>query len=230
MRVTLPSSGKAAKMPVITMPTMPPTPWQGKTSSVSSSVDLVRRCTAMLLMTLATRPMKMLSGTVTKPAAGVMATRPTTAPMQAPRAEGFLPRNQSKKIQPSMAAALAVLVVAKATAAVPLAARRTAGVEAEPAEPEHAGAQEHVRDVGRRDAPLLHVPRPRPSTIAPASAANPADMCTTVPPAKSFTPQLKKRPSGVPRHVRQRAVDQEAEQAHEQQSKPRTAPARRTSR
>ena len=37
--------------------------------------------------------------------------------------------------------------------------------------------------------------RLRPSTMAPASAASPADMWTTVPPAKSFTPQLKKRPS-----------------------------------
>ena len=36
----------------------------------------------------------------------------------------------------------------------------------------------------------------RPRTIAPASAAKPADMCTTVPPAKSITPHLKKSPSG----------------------------------
>ena len=36
----------------------------------------------------------------------------------------------------------------------------------------------------------------RPSRIAPASAAQPADMCTTVPPAKSFTPILWRKPSG----------------------------------
>src|SRR5882762_2969804 len=65
----------------------------------------------------ATVPMKIPEGTVTKPAAGVMATRPTTAPMQNPRAEGFLPRAESKNTHASPAAAEAVLVVAKAEAA-----------------------------------------------------------------------------------------------------------------
>jgi len=36
----------------------------------------------------------------------------------------------------------------------------------------------------------------RPKTMAPASAANPADMCTTVPPAKSSTPICRRKPSG----------------------------------
>ena len=48
-----------------------------------------------------------------------MATRPTTAPMHAPSADGLLPLIQSKNIQPSIAAADAVFVVAKASAAVP---------------------------------------------------------------------------------------------------------------
>ena len=108
-----------AKIPVITMPTMPPTPWQGKTSSVSSSVDRVFQCTARLLTTLATTPMTIDSRIVTKPAAGVIATRPTTAPMHAPKAEGLFPFIQSKNIQESMAAADAVLVVANARTAVP---------------------------------------------------------------------------------------------------------------
>ena len=51
-----------------------------------------------------------------------MATNPTTAPMQAPIADGFRPHIQSKNIQPSIAQADAVLVVANARAAVPLAA------------------------------------------------------------------------------------------------------------
>ena len=70
-------------------------------------------------MMLATSPITTLSRTETKPAAGVIATRPTTAPIQAPIAEGFRPRIQSKKIQPSMAAAEAVFVVAKAMAVGP---------------------------------------------------------------------------------------------------------------
>ena len=40
-------------------------------------------------------PMTMLAAIETKPAAGVIATRPTTAPMQAPIADGFRPRIQS---------------------------------------------------------------------------------------------------------------------------------------
>ena len=62
----------------------------------------------------ATTPMKILCGIATKPAAGVMATRPTTAPIQNPRTEGFLPLNTSKNIHDKPAAAAAVLVVANA--------------------------------------------------------------------------------------------------------------------
>src|SRR4051812_26342069 len=71
----------------------------------------------MLLTIAATVPMNRLDGMVTKPAAGVMATRPTTAPIQNPRAEGFFPLTESKRTQQSPAAADAVFVVAKADAA-----------------------------------------------------------------------------------------------------------------
>src|SRR3954463_13385189 len=62
-------------------------------------------------------PINKLDGIVTKPAAGVMATRPTTAPIQNPSAEGFLPLTASKRTQHKPAAAEAVLVVANAEAA-----------------------------------------------------------------------------------------------------------------
>src|SRR3954469_18156721 len=102
------------------MPTMPPTPWHGNTSSVSSSVDaLFFQCTQRFEMTLAQLPMKMLSPTLTYPAAGVIATRPTTAPTHAPSADGFWPRVPSKKIHASAAEADAVLVVATPIAAWP---------------------------------------------------------------------------------------------------------------
>lgn len=65
-------------------------------------------------MIAATIPMNMLWGIATKPAAGVMATKPTTAPIQNPNTDGFLPRKTSKNIQDKPAAAAAVLVVAKA--------------------------------------------------------------------------------------------------------------------
>src|SRR5690606_38818535 len=92
----------------------------GKTSSVSSIPFLVRQITTRLLITAAMTPITSECGIVTKPAPGVMATKPTTAPIQAPIAEGFLPRNISKNTQAMPAAADAV-VVAKAYAAKALA-------------------------------------------------------------------------------------------------------------
>src|SRR5215217_2292181 len=71
----------------------------------------------------AMKPIKKLCGTPTNPAAGVIATSPTTAPIQNPRADGFLPRMASKKIQDRPATADAVLVVAKALTARAFAAR-----------------------------------------------------------------------------------------------------------
>src|SRR5688572_11537055 len=75
----------------------------------------------MLLIIAANVPMNKLDGIVTKPAAGVIATRPTTAPIQKPSADGFLPLVASNKIQARPAAAEAVLVVANAEAANELA-------------------------------------------------------------------------------------------------------------
>ena len=114
--------------------------------------------------------MKIACGIVTKPAAGVIATKPTTAPIQAPKAETLRPFTLSKKIQDNIAVAEATVVVPKAIAAVALAAK------AEPAlKPNH---------------PNQSIPVPKmtngifegswcgffllPIIIAPAKAANPA--------------------------------------------------------
>src|SRR4026208_1746385 len=70
----------------------------------------------------ATAPITMAAIGVTKPAAGVMATRPAPAPGAAPRTVGFPRDAHSVNIHPSAAAAVAVLVVMKACAARPLAA------------------------------------------------------------------------------------------------------------
>ena len=58
----------------------------------------------------------------TKPAAGVMATSPATAPDAAPSTVGLPRAIHSVNIQPSAAAAAPVLVARKALAARPLAA------------------------------------------------------------------------------------------------------------
>jgi hypothetical protein len=52
-----------------------------------------------------------------------MATRPTTAPIQKPRTEGFFPFKISKNIQDKPAAAAAVFVVANAETAKEFAAK-----------------------------------------------------------------------------------------------------------
>ena len=64
-----------------------------------------------------------------------MATKPTTAPIHAPKAETFLPFILSKKTQVSMAAADDVVVVAKAIAAVPFAAKAEPALN--PNQPNH---------------------------------------------------------------------------------------------
>src|SRR5215831_18866671 len=77
----------------------------------------------------------MLCGIATKPAAGVMATNPTTAPTQKPTTEGFLPLIISKNIQDSPAAAAAVLVVEKADTESVLAPRADPALK--PNQPNH---------------------------------------------------------------------------------------------
>src|SRR3546814_9870783 len=90
-----------AKTPVNSIPTIPPTPWHGNTSRVSSMVERDFQCTNILDTTLAISPINIIWGIPTKPAAGVMATMPTTAPIHNPSAEGLrtigvTTRNQSK--------------------------------------------------------------------------------------------------------------------------------------
>ena len=106
-----------ANIPVISIPTIPPTPWQGNTSSVSSKVDLERQWATKFETSAATVPTNIAFGIVTNPAAGVMATNPTTAPIQKPIADTFLPFATSNKTQARPAAAAAVFVVANAIAA-----------------------------------------------------------------------------------------------------------------
>src|SRR5205807_8888933 len=107
--------------------------------------------------------------------AGVIATRPTTAPTHAPSADGLWPRIPSKKIHASAAAADAVLVVANAIAACPDA--DSAEPALKPNQPNHSIPVPSITKgmfAGVCASPAAWVFR-RPSVIAPASAANPAD-------------------------------------------------------
>ena len=95
--------------------------------------------------------------------AGVIATRPATAPEAAPTEVALPSLIFSTTSQPRMAAAGAASVLSKASAAMPSAASLGAGVEAEPAEPQEAGAEQDegrvvrlVRALGEADALAEH--------------------------------------------------------------------------
>src|SRR5712691_2850423 len=84
----------------------------------------------------ATAPITMEAIGVTNPAAGVMATRPATAPEAAPRTVGLPREDHSVNIHPRAAAAVAVFVVKKACAARPLAASALPALN--PNQPNHS--------------------------------------------------------------------------------------------
>ena len=129
----------------------------------------------------------------TNPAAGVMATRPATAPDAAPTALGLLSMNQDMNNQDIMAAAAAVLVTTKALVATPSAARLLPALK--PNQPNHSSAAPRTT-IGTFAGPMGCSGKPtrRPIIKAETSAPAPALMCTTVPPAKSNAPRSPSQP------------------------------------
>src|SRR5262245_2779779 len=132
----------------------------------------------------------------TLPAAGVIATRPATAPDAAPSIEGLPLSSHSAAIQVSTAHAVARNVFMNASAAVPLAS--SADPALNPNHPNHSS-----------DAPIIVIVKlcggigslPRPTRLprmnAPTSPATPELMCTTVPPAKSRAPICQLKPAAA---------------------------------
>src|SRR2546427_7430005 len=126
----------------------------------------------------------------TKPAAGVIATRPATAPDIAPRALGLPFRHHSAALHPSAAAAAPKCVATKA-----LVARLPADSALPALNPNHPTQS--------RQAPIklsttlwggigsLGWPRRLPRESAQPSAETPGVMCTTVPPGKSSARQIR---------------------------------------
>src|ERR1019366_932764 len=86
-------------------------------------------------MTLTKNPIHNEPPTFTKPEAGVIATKPATAPEQAPTSVGAPAKIHSQTAQLIAAAAVAVLVTTKALVARPLAA--TAEPALKPNQPNH---------------------------------------------------------------------------------------------
>ena len=124
---------------------------------------------------------------VTKPAAGVMATSPATAPEAAPRVVALPPCSHSAAIQDRAAAAVAMWVVTKALAASPSAARADPALK--PNQPNQRMAAPRMV-MGRLWGMKAVEPCPLrlPMSRAQHRAAAPELMWTTAPPAKSRAP------------------------------------------
>src|ERR1700753_1433079 len=88
----------------------------------------------------AAKPMMSAPCASTKPDAGVIATRPATAPEIMPRTLGFLAMIHSMNIQPSAAAAVAICVAAAAMPALTFAV--TAEPALKPNQPTHISGAE----------------------------------------------------------------------------------------
>src|SRR3954470_19297547 len=122
---------------------------------------------------------------VTKPAAGVITTKPPTAPEQKPSTVGLPRVIHSAAGQATQATAAAMVVVVKALAAIVSAA--TALPALKPYQPTHS-IPVPIMVKTRLCGAKLSLPKPRrlPTISASTIADQPDDMWTTVPPAKSM--------------------------------------------
>ena len=85
----MPPSEGATKTPVRIAPTIPPTPWMPKTSRLSSiPMRRLSETTTQRQASPATIPIAIAPIGPTKPAAGVIPTRPAMAPETPPSSEG----------------------------------------------------------------------------------------------------------------------------------------------
>src|SRR5208337_1985846 len=127
---------------------------------------------------------------VTYPAAGVIATRPATAPETNPSELGLPPWAHETSSHAIAATAVAVLVVTKALTARPFAA--TALPALNPNQPNHRSTAPRI-DHGILAGSIAYLPYPTrlPITSAKASAAKPELIWTTVPPAKTIVVQIR---------------------------------------
>src|SRR3569623_2741413 len=118
-----PPSDAAANTPVKIAPTMPPIACTPTTSSESSYLSArLSLVEARKHSTPAARPMLSAPTGPTKPEAGVIATRPATAPAALPSTLGLPWLRHSLHLHARAAAAVAICETAIAMPAVPLAA------------------------------------------------------------------------------------------------------------
>src|SRR5213593_2959612 len=130
-------------------------------------------------------PMITAPEALTKPQAGVITTKPATAPEQKPRMLGLPLVSHSAIGHTNEAIAVASVVVVKALAATPSAA--TALPALKPYQPTHNMPVPTMQST-RLCGAMFSLPKPRrlPRIRQRTSADQPDDICTTVPPAKSI--------------------------------------------
>src|SRR5690606_7624203 len=120
----VPPSEGAANTPVRMAPTMPPRPCTPNTSSESSAPSRrLSPVTPQKHRTPEASPMTMAPLTPTEPQAGVIATRPATAPEAAPSIDALPRSTASMADQDNTAAAVAISVLMKARVAPEVASR-----------------------------------------------------------------------------------------------------------
>src|SRR5712671_2421370 len=108
--------------PVKSAPRMPPIAWTPNTSSESSArSSFFKPLTPHKHTRPAAMPITNAPGIPTLPAAGVIATRPATAPEAAPSIDGLPLTSHSQNIHDNTAQAVARYVFMKASAAEPFA-------------------------------------------------------------------------------------------------------------
>src|SRR5512147_2449745 len=182
-------------MPVSKAPRIPPTACTPKTSSESSTRrSFFSPLTPQRHTGPTTSPITNAPGIPTLPAAGVMATRPATAPDAAPSIDGLPLNIHSANVHDNTAHAVAKYVFMNARDAEPLASSAEPALN--PNQPNHS-SEAPIMVITRLCGGMLSSPRPTrlPSTNAPTRPATPALMCTTVPPAKSRAPHCQIRPA-----------------------------------
>src|SRR6185436_16061186 len=133
----------------------------------------------------AAMPIKSAPAGVTNPQAGVITTRPATAPEQKPRTLGLPLSTHSAMGQTKEAIAVARVVVVNALAAMPSAA--TALPALNPYQPTQSMPVPTMQRTMLWGA-MFSLPKPMrlPRMMQRISADQPDDMWTTVPPAKSI--------------------------------------------
>src|ERR1043165_1839775 len=128
-----------------------------------------------------------------KPAAGVIATRPTTMAVAAPTAVALPERITSRNVQTTSVAVGASIVVMNARPAIGLAASALPALQPnQPNQSSPAPRRTKGTLCGSSDDDGYSARLPR--TMAATTAAAAALTCTTVPPAKSSAPHCASQP------------------------------------